>query len=147
VSPSVTRKKTQGSRAERRDQIRHALLDAVEQLLEEGESFTELSVERLVSRAQISRSTFYVYFEDKGDLLSAWLTEIISELTAAAGPVGRPGVHRDLLAHERMALAQRQRGVEMPGLEEHQCVHRRVDPRRRWPRAGCGPSLSRFGAA
>jgi AcrR family transcriptional regulator len=84
MSPSVTRKKTQGNRAERRDQIRHTLLTAVEQLLEEGESFTELSVERLVSRAEISRSTFYVYFEDKGDLLSAWLSEIITELTAAA---------------------------------------------------------------
>jgi len=55
----------------------------------------------------------------------------LGELAAAAGRVGRPGVHRDLVAHERMALAQRQRSVEMPGLEEHQCVHCRDDPRRR----------------
>src|SRR5690348_2451424 len=81
---SVTRKKNPGSRAERRDQIRTSLLAAVEEMLEEGEGFTEISVERLVSRAEMSRSTFYVYFEDKGDLLAAWLTGIISELTAAA---------------------------------------------------------------
>jgi AcrR family transcriptional regulator len=82
--PSVTRKKSRSSRAERRDQIRASLLTAVEQLLEEGESFTELSVERLVARAGLSRSTFYVYFEDKGDLLAAWVSEIVEQLTAAA---------------------------------------------------------------
>ena len=81
---SVTRKKSQSSRSQRRDEIRATLLTAVEELLEEGESFTELSVERLVSRADLSRSTFYVYFEDKGDLLGAWVSEIIEQLKAAA---------------------------------------------------------------
>jgi AcrR family transcriptional regulator len=81
--PSVTRK-TQGSRAERRDQIKARLLAAVESLLADGENFTELSVERLVSLAGVSRSTFYVYFEDKGELIRAWLAEIISELDVAA---------------------------------------------------------------
>lgn len=81
--PSVTRK-SQGGRAERRDQIRARLLTAVESLLAEGESFTELSVERLVSLAGVSRSTFYVYFEDKGELIQGWLADIISELDVAA---------------------------------------------------------------
>jgi len=81
--PSVTRK-TQGSRAERRDQIKTRLLSAVESLLADGENFTELSVERLVTLAGVSRSTFYVYFEDKGELIRAWLAEIISELDVAA---------------------------------------------------------------
>ena len=81
--PSVTRK-TQASRAERRDLIKARLLAAVESLLAEGENFTELSVERLVSLAGVSRSTFYVYFEDKGELIRAWLTEINSELDVAA---------------------------------------------------------------
>jgi len=81
--PSVTRK-TQASRAERRDLIKARLLAAVESLLAEGENFTELSVERLVSLAGVSRSTFYVYFEDKGELIRAWLAEIISELDVAA---------------------------------------------------------------
>ena len=50
----------------------------------QGESFAELSVERLVTEADISRSTFYVYFEDKGDLLRAWFGEINLELEEAA---------------------------------------------------------------
>ncbi len=81
--PSVTRKR-QSSRARRRDDTRDRLLEVVERLLGQGESFTEISVERLVSEAGISRSTFYVYFEDKGDLLSAWFTEIVEELVEAS---------------------------------------------------------------
>lgn len=81
--PSVTRK-TQSARAGRREEIRARLLGAVESLLADGESFTELPVERLVSLAGVSRSTFYVYFEDKGELIRAWLTDISSRLEVAA---------------------------------------------------------------
>src|SRR5438093_12713692 len=81
--PSVTRK-SHGSRAARRDEIRNRLLEVVERLLEEGESYTEISVERLVGEAKMSRSTFYVYFEDKGDLLRAWFGEITAEIEDAA---------------------------------------------------------------
>jgi TetR/AcrR family transcriptional regulator, ethionamide resistance regulator len=81
--PSVTRS-TKSVRAQRRDDARHRLLEVVERLLEEGESFTEISVERLVSDAGMSRSTFYVYFEDKGDLLRAWYGDINAELGEAA---------------------------------------------------------------
>ena len=81
--PSVTRK-TQNGRAARRREIGRRLLAAVESLLADGESFTEVSVERLVSEAHISRSTFYVYFEDKGDLLQALTADVMSEIIAAA---------------------------------------------------------------
>lgn len=81
--PSVTRRR-HSSREQRREEVRDRLLAVVEQLLDQGESYTELSVERLVSEAGISRSTFYVYFEDKGDLLRAWFTEIEAELESAA---------------------------------------------------------------
>lgn len=81
--PSVTRKST-SSRGERRDQLRDRLLTAVEKLLADGESFTELSVERLASEAGVSRSTFYVYFEDKGELLRAWFVEIFGRVEGAA---------------------------------------------------------------
>lgn len=82
--PSITRK-SQSSRAERRDDIRRRLLAVVENLLDKGENFTEVSVERLVSEAGISRSTFYVYFEDKGDLLRGWFDDITADLANAAG--------------------------------------------------------------
>jgi AcrR family transcriptional regulator len=81
--PSVTRR-SQSSRSQRRDEARARLLRVVEEMLEQGESFTELSVERLVQAAGMSRSTFYVYFEDKGDLLRAWFSEINDELIQAA---------------------------------------------------------------
>jgi TetR/AcrR family transcriptional regulator, ethionamide resistance regulator len=81
--PSVTRR-VQQQRDRRRDQMRTRLLAAVERLVGEGESFTGLSVERLVAEAGIARSTFYVYFEDKGDLLRAWFAEITRELRDSA---------------------------------------------------------------
>jgi AcrR family transcriptional regulator len=81
--PSITRK-AQSSRAQRRDDIRAKLLGAVEQMLADGESFTELSVERLVAQAGVARSTFYVYFEDKGELLRAWLEDITESLDDSA---------------------------------------------------------------
>src|SRR5579862_1906750 len=81
--PSVTRT-ARNNRSKRRDEIRVKLLVAVERLLDEGHGFTELSVERLATEAGVSRSTFYVYFEDKADLLRAWLTGIIAEVYEAA---------------------------------------------------------------
>jgi AcrR family transcriptional regulator len=82
--PSVTRK-SHGNRAKRRDEVRARLLAVVEELLTKGESYAEISVERLVTEAKLSRSTFYVYFEDKGDLLRAWFDLVIEELDQAAG--------------------------------------------------------------
>jgi len=81
--PSVTRR-SQSSREQRREEIRDRLLAVVEDLLSEGEGYTEISVERLVSAAGLSRSTFYVYFQDKGDLLRAWFSEIEAEVESAA---------------------------------------------------------------
>jgi AcrR family transcriptional regulator len=81
--PSVTRK-AQNSRAARRDELRDQLLEVVERLIDEGESFTEISVERIVAEADISRTTFYVYFADKGDMLSAWFADIAAEVAAGS---------------------------------------------------------------
>ncbi len=81
--PSVTRK-SHGNRAQRREEVRRRLLTVVEDLLRSGESYAEISVERLVTEAKLSRSTFYVYFEDKGDLLRAWFNQVIEELDKAA---------------------------------------------------------------
>jgi TetR/AcrR family transcriptional regulator, ethionamide resistance regulator len=82
--PSVTRK-NRSNRAQRRESVQRELLGAVDRLLDNGESYTELSVERLVAEAGISRSTFYVYFEDKGDLLSSLAEDVI----VAIGEAGR----------------------------------------------------------
>lgn len=66
--PSVTRNRSHGP--ERRSAVESQVLAAVEQLLAEGLSYTEISVQRIISEAGIARSTFYVHFRDKTDLLS-----------------------------------------------------------------------------
>jgi AcrR family transcriptional regulator len=81
--PSVTRP-SQPSRQERRDALEHRLLEAAEQLVTEGTSFTELSVERLASRAGISRSTFYVHVQDKSDLVLRLMRSVIAEVREAS---------------------------------------------------------------
>ena len=82
--PSVTRK-PQANRQERRQQIERRLLDATERLMATGASFTELSVDRLATEAGISRASFYVYFEDKGDLLRRLAGQVFADLADAAG--------------------------------------------------------------
>ena len=80
---SIT-KRSHTTRAERRDRIRARLLAAIEELLHDGENFAELPVERIAATAGVSRSTFYVYFADKGDLLQGWLDDIFDQVAAGA---------------------------------------------------------------
>jgi TetR/AcrR family transcriptional regulator, ethionamide resistance regulator len=81
--PSVTRK-PHAKRQERREQIERRLLDATERLMRDGTSFTELSVDRLSTAAGMSRANFYVYFEDKGDLLRRLAGQVFGELADSA---------------------------------------------------------------
>jgi AcrR family transcriptional regulator len=54
----------------------------VERLLEHT-SFTSLSVEDIIQEAGIARSTFYVYFEDKGQMLNAFTADLLDEALVA----------------------------------------------------------------
>jgi AcrR family transcriptional regulator len=73
IAPTATR-------ADRRPHVLGALSGAVERLLAGGETYTNLSVAKLVEEAGISRTTFYAYFDDKADLLSALTEEAVHEL-------------------------------------------------------------------
>ncbi|WP_166659506.1 TetR/AcrR family transcriptional regulator [Labedaea rhizosphaerae] len=68
------------SRQERRASMERRLFEATEHLIDEGASFTELSVERLAAQAGISRSTFYVHFQDKGELARMLTRTVLTEL-------------------------------------------------------------------
>jgi AcrR family transcriptional regulator len=57
--------------------------EAVEPLLAAGESYADISVERLITAVSISRSTFYAYFDDKGDLLRAMGEDVTLDLATA----------------------------------------------------------------
>jgi TetR/AcrR family transcriptional regulator, ethionamide resistance regulator len=58
------------------------LVSVVESLVENGVRYADLSVEAIITAGGISRSTFYVYFEDKGDLLVAMAQDVIGDLIA-----------------------------------------------------------------
>jgi AcrR family transcriptional regulator len=79
----VTGTPKQSRREERRQEQERRLLDAVEQVLKDGESYTDVSIARLSRAAGVSRPTFYAYFPTKGDLLRARFAEIVAELHAA----------------------------------------------------------------
>ncbi|WP_354698015.1 hypothetical protein DSM112329_03676 [Paraconexibacter sp. AEG42_29] len=70
--------------AKKQRQVQERLLDAVDQLLIDGASYTELSVGRITKQAGMARSTFYVYFTDKGELLRATFADIAAEIEDAA---------------------------------------------------------------
>jgi TetR/AcrR family transcriptional regulator, ethionamide resistance regulator len=72
------------NRAARRRDILQALAVATAALIDDkGESFAELGVEPLARRAGISRASFYLYFEDKGELVRGWHSEFDAQVTDA----------------------------------------------------------------
>lgn len=73
-----------GRQSERRAQIEASVLGATEALLAEGASFAELGIERIATRAGISRTAFYFYFRDKRELLVRLTEEVNAQLMAAA---------------------------------------------------------------
>jgi AcrR family transcriptional regulator len=81
-------------RSDRRAAVGNRLLVAAERMLAEGEPYAEISVERLSREAHLTRTTFYVYFEDKADLLHAWLEAIEAEI--GTGSTGWWELTRDL---------------------------------------------------
>jgi TetR/AcrR family transcriptional regulator, ethionamide resistance regulator len=74
----------QSERRERRASTRDRLLTAALELIAQGQSFGEISVDRLSSAAGTTRTTFYVYFESKSDLLLAWLEQASADVEGAA---------------------------------------------------------------
>ena len=63
----------------KRAAVQAAVLEATEALLSEGASFADLGIERIATRAGISRTAFYFYFADKRELLMR-LTEEVNAL-------------------------------------------------------------------
>ena len=73
-----------GRQTEKRAQVEHSVLRATEDLLAEGATFAELGIERIATRAGISRTAFYFYFRDKRDLLVRLTEEVNGQLMVAA---------------------------------------------------------------
>jgi TetR/AcrR family transcriptional regulator, ethionamide resistance regulator len=75
-----------GRRAENKSQLTARLLSAVERILdaEDANTFTELSVERLLRESGVARSTFYYHYDDKNALISALTTGILADFELLA---------------------------------------------------------------
>jgi len=71
------------TRAARRSELVEKLGQALERLATQGESFSDVTVERLVGEAGVSRSSFYRYFEDRGDVLVAIAGRLFEERDAS----------------------------------------------------------------
>jgi len=68
---------------ERRALLTTHFVGVVEALIEDGASYSELSVERLIRAGGVSRATFYAYFQDKGDLLRGMAQDVANEISEA----------------------------------------------------------------
>jgi TetR/AcrR family transcriptional regulator, ethionamide resistance regulator len=86
-----------GGQSGKRAAIEAAVLEATEALLAEGASFAELNIERIATRAGISRTAFYFYFRDKRALLVRLTGEVNAELMRAADTWWSGGEVRDAL--------------------------------------------------
>ncbi|MCW3011888.1 MAG: hypothetical protein JWO90_2292 [Solirubrobacterales bacterium] len=83
MAPSIT-VNHDDRRRRRRAELVGRLFGAVERLVEDGESFGNLSVDRLVVEAGTSRSTFYKYFGDRSGLLLALSETVEADFLVAA---------------------------------------------------------------
>src|SRR5262249_54388608 len=72
------------TRSTKRQAVEAAVLRATEELLEEGNAFAELNVERIATRAGIGRTAFYFYFRDKRELLMRLTSDVDEQLYAVA---------------------------------------------------------------
>jgi AcrR family transcriptional regulator len=68
----------------KRAAVERNVVEATEALLAEGASYAELGIERIATRAGISRTAFYFYFRDKRDLLMRLTAGLADELFAEA---------------------------------------------------------------
>jgi AcrR family transcriptional regulator len=68
----------------KRAAIQAAVLRATEDLLGEGATYADLNIERIATRAGISRTAFYFYFADKRELLMRLNEGLAEEFYAKA---------------------------------------------------------------
>jgi TetR/AcrR family transcriptional regulator, ethionamide resistance regulator len=92
----------QAKRRERTAEVRQLVCRAMLELLDEA-SFSELTVDEIMRRAGVSRSSFYLYFRDKQEVLMLATEELAERFYAEAdrwwrGEGGGPHLVRDALA-------------------------------------------------
>jgi TetR/AcrR family transcriptional regulator, ethionamide resistance regulator len=87
-------KKAGSRRARSREELLARLLVAIEALLGEGQSYTDISVDEILDRAGVARSTFYYHFRDKGELLIGVSAGAVEEIVEISNGLYADGLHR-----------------------------------------------------
>jgi AcrR family transcriptional regulator len=101
--PPETKRATQSRTP--RGAAERQILDAVERLLSQGESYTALGMRRIADEAGVARSTMYVYFTDKSELLMRITESATAELFTVAEEWVASGRDGGLDAIEKVQLA------------------------------------------
>lgn len=85
----------------RRNGVARDVIDATIRCLSDGESFTNLGIQRICDEAGVARSAFYKNFTDKGDLLRRVVGDATADLfdTACAWAAGTGGRTSMIAAH------------------------------------------------
>jgi AcrR family transcriptional regulator len=113
---STTRRRAPDS--DRRSVVEGQILAATEQLLRDGSSFTDLGVQRIAAAAGVSRSSFYVCFRDKTDLLirlAGTLKQQVLDVAQDWHPAGPGGGPDGLAAVFRAIIAFYRRHADLLG--------------------------------
>jgi AcrR family transcriptional regulator len=71
---------SRGASTPKRAAVQASVLEATVGLLDQGASYAELNIERIATRAGISRTAFYFYFRDKRELLLRLTEDVTDEL-------------------------------------------------------------------
>lgn len=105
--PSTTRSRSRTR--QRRDDVATRVLTATEELLAGGAPYTELAMQQIAERAEVARSTLYLQFPDKSQLLIA-LAERATENLFATAMAWWQADHDDglpgLVAAQRQMIAE-----------------------------------------
>ncbi|GII54320.1 TetR family transcriptional regulator [Planotetraspora thailandica] len=118
---SVTRR--QAAHHDKRSAATEAqLLSAVERLLNNGESFTEISVQRILEEAGVSRATFYAHFQGKSDILARLAENLRTGLLALARQwdpgAGEDGAERYARFFEEVITIHRANRIVLSAVRE-----------------------------
>lgn len=89
---------------------------AVERLLERGESFTSVGIQRIAEEAGIARTTFYGHFADKPDLLMRMTEALTTDLFDVAGAwIDNDGTRESLTPMIRRLVVEYRRNALLLG--------------------------------
>lgn len=92
---SITRRPRGASTAAPSGGARSRIVTATDRLLSGGTPFIELSVEQICSEAGVARSSFYMHFRDKADLVIRLTESLLDRIAAEARAWWEPGTTRD----------------------------------------------------